>query len=140
MIGPIRGNSWRLLISLSLRLRVVGSVLRQLSANRDMDLFLGTTKVPYTFRDLDRSVNARISRFVVSHRFFSTSLVRQEEFVVWKYRAASTSAFRRKRKMKREKLKKAKMQRNTRAEKLLIDVVKCCTCLECVSHLDDSNS
>lgn len=124
MIGPIRGNSWRLLISLSLRLRVVGSVLRQLPTNRDMDLFLGM-KVPYIFCDLGRSVNAWLSRFTVSYQFFSTSFVRQEEFAMWKYRSASMSAFRRFFLLKtkdEEKKKKAKMKRNTRAEKLLTDV------------------
>lgn len=46
MIGPIRGNSWRLLISLSLRLReCFGSVPRQLSKSTDMDLFFeGTSR------------------------------------------------------------------------------------------------
>lgn len=118
MIGPIRGNSWRLLISLSLRLRVPGSVLRQLSANRDMDLFLGAAKVPYVFCDLDRYRSRRSPiRVFARYRFFRRIGRQEEEFVVWKYRAA----FRRKRKMREEKVKKAEMKKNTRTEELLIE-------------------
>lgn len=50
MIGPIRGNSWRLLISLSLRLRVLGSVPRQLPANRHGSLFRGNENTLRDFR------------------------------------------------------------------------------------------
>lgn len=45
MIGPIRGNSWRLLISLSLRLRVLMAQCHTNCRPTDMDLFFETTKV-----------------------------------------------------------------------------------------------
>lgn len=64
-----------------------GSVLRQLPANRDMDLFLGAMKVPRTFRDLDRCRLKRGSLIIyVSARIFLIgSSVKKLEFVVWKY-------------------------------------------------------
>lgn len=69
-------------------------MLRQLPANKDMDLFLGAAKVPYTFRDRDRyPVDPRGSPVRVSARYQvfppRRRAVRREKLIVWKYRAAS---------------------------------------------------
>lgn len=138
LIGPIRGNSWWLLISLSLRLRVPGSVLRQLPANRDTDLFLGAAKMPYTFRDLDRYWSMRESpiRVFARYQFFlSHRIVRQEEFVIWEYREAFEVRW--KWKMKREKVKKAKKKKNGGGRVVNWHLSNVSTYFECF-YLDDS--
>lgn len=75
---------------------MLGSVLRQLPANRDMDLFLGAVKATKGYRtpfvisiDIGQRADLPFALSIVLPR----RIVRQEEFVIWKYRAASDLHF-----------------------------------------------
>lgn len=94
-------------------------MLRQLPANGDMDLFLGATKVPYTFCDLDEYRSTRESLIRIFAR-----IVRQEELVVHGNIARFVFSL----KMGDDGRKGEEEIKNTRAEELLIDVVDCFTC------------
>lgn len=133
MIGPIRGNSWRLLISLSLRLRVPGSVLRQLPANRDMDLFHGAAKGPYTFRDLDRSADrSSVPRYRDADFLHHAGPSVKKCLLHGNISRGFRLPFRCERRTKEGKLKR------TRMEELLTDFVKYGTCFWNITPLDDS--
>lgn len=98
LIGPIRGNSWRLLISLSLRLRVAWP---QCYANcRPTETWISSPGqregAVHLSRSRSMSIDARGSpiRVFARHRLSPPRwIVREEEFVIWKCRAASDLHF-----------------------------------------------